>query len=47
MTQHRTGTREEWLAARLELLNDVRFWGQSGHRLDLKKRLLMILTAAR
>jgi predicted dithiol-disulfide oxidoreductase (DUF899 family) len=40
MTDHRTGTREEWLAARLELLEAEKELTRSGDRLaDLRRRL--------
>src|ERR1700741_2949973 len=40
MTDHRTGTREEWLTARLELLDDEKELTRRGDELARKRREL-------
>src|ERR1700688_2498966 len=40
MTDHRTGTREEWLAARLELLEDEKALTRRGDELALRRQEL-------
>ena len=38
MTSHKTGTREEWLAGRLELLDAEKAWTRRGDELARQRR---------